>query len=176
MSRSINNLAGRRFGHLVAEVLIQRNPTKWECLCDCGRRVSVFASALTTKNTRSCGCAYKARTTMRLRPFEALYNKLKRQKHFSDLSYEEFLSLTKEKECHYCGESVVWNPYTRHGSSIATNVDRKDSRIGYTKGNVVTCCTRCNRAKLDHFTYDEWMEIGAVIRKMNARNRLAKVA
>lgn len=60
------DLTGRRFGHLL--VLAEdpnpyRSPggkptRRWLCQCDCGNRISVLQSALTTSSnpTRSCGC------------------------------------------------------------------------------------------------------------------------
>lgn len=52
------DLAGIRFGHLVA---VNRAPNlngraHWLCNCDCGKAISVRTSALTTGNTESCGC------------------------------------------------------------------------------------------------------------------------
>lgn len=39
--------------------------TKWTCLCDCGRKVSVFGSSLTQGNSKSCGCIARRSTAER---------------------------------------------------------------------------------------------------------------
>jgi hypothetical protein len=57
------DLTGRKFGRLTATKV---NPAKskgegayWDCLCDCGGRVTVIASSLKRGNTRSCGCLHQ---------------------------------------------------------------------------------------------------------------------
>lgn len=56
------NLAGKRFGRLVALEVSGRNSSghyMWRCLCDCGLEKSVVASKLSTGHTVSCGCLRK---------------------------------------------------------------------------------------------------------------------
>jgi hypothetical protein len=55
-----NDLTGRKFGRLS---VMRRLPYRirgdligWECACDCGSTVCVSGSALSTGNTKSCGC------------------------------------------------------------------------------------------------------------------------
>ncbi len=56
------DIAGQRFGRLVAI-----RPTgeatsagrKWLCLCDCGKEVTPYASALRNGHSQSCGCRHK---------------------------------------------------------------------------------------------------------------------
>lgn len=54
-------LTGQRFGKLT--VLSVDVPTKhgykWNCVCDCGKKLSVLGTNLTTHNTLSCGCLQK---------------------------------------------------------------------------------------------------------------------
>lgn len=52
------DLTGRRYGRLSVERLHSstRGGTKWLCLCDCGKSKVVYASALRTGRTVSCGC------------------------------------------------------------------------------------------------------------------------
>lgn len=54
----IKDLTGERFGRLVAErfVGIVSRHTRWECLCDCGKRIVAQKSNLLSGNTLSCGC------------------------------------------------------------------------------------------------------------------------
>lgn len=52
------DLTGRRFGRLL--VLCPERSTQhgmvWHCQCDCGEQRDIYASALTTGRTKSCGC------------------------------------------------------------------------------------------------------------------------
>lgn len=54
---------------------------------------------------------------------------------FFSLTFEEFESFWS-KPCYYCGDIIV-----------GIGLDRKDSSLGYQKGNIVSCCSRCNYAK-----------------------------
>ena len=52
-------LIGERFGSLV--VIGESDSSKcghakWTCQCDCGKEVVVYGIALTSGNTKSCGC------------------------------------------------------------------------------------------------------------------------
>lgn len=57
------DLAGQRFGRLVAERVVGRWPTRaggntWLCRCDCGGSKEASTSALRTGDTKSCGCLH----------------------------------------------------------------------------------------------------------------------
>lgn len=53
------DLSGVRFGKLVAQSPIRKKglPTKWVCLCDCGRTSNPSGVSLTRGMSQSCGCA-----------------------------------------------------------------------------------------------------------------------
>jgi len=94
-----------------------------------------------------------------LRPFEWLYGYLvygAYRRKLEVISYEKFLLLTEQKECHYCRAPIIWYEHGGKGKSAAYHLDRKDNTEGYISENVVVCCTRCNRGKGDRFTYEEW--------------------
>ena len=61
------------------------------------------------------------------------------------LSEQEFVTITS-KPCHYCD-----GPLPRIGSGL----DRIDNDKGYELGNVIPCCTRCNRTRNRYFTKEE---------------------
>lgn len=63
------------------------------------------------------------------------------------ISKEEYAKLIA-LPCAYCD-----GPLSETGVAL----DRKDSALGYESFNVVQCCTECNVAKSDHFSYDEMM-------------------
>lgn len=63
------DISNQRFGRLIA---LKRVGTEkynggaravWECVCDCGNTINVRGSALTTGNTKSCGCLQKERAS-----------------------------------------------------------------------------------------------------------------
>lgn len=63
------DISNQRFGRLVA---LRRVGTEkynggsravWECVCDCGNVINARGSALTTGNTKSCGCLQKERAS-----------------------------------------------------------------------------------------------------------------
>lgn len=49
-----NDLTGRVFGRWT--VIERSAKRKWLCICDCGNRVSVYGTNLTSGKSRSCGC------------------------------------------------------------------------------------------------------------------------
>jgi hypothetical protein len=68
------------------------------------------------------------------------------------LTPDEFMAIAT-KNCHYCGEPPRVINYIKRNVNVPTRtimwcgVDRVDSSIGYTGGNCVPCCKRCNVAK-----------------------------
>lgn len=62
-SSKFEDLTGQRFGHLLvvkkapSKVSSYGNTTRWECICDCGKKKIVNAAGLKSGSTTSCGCA-----------------------------------------------------------------------------------------------------------------------
>jgi len=156
------DLTGKRIGDWT--VLHRKGNAKdrratWWCRCVCGVEREVHGGNLAHGGSLGCGCTKKG---LRLRPYEALYNTISRMNTDKevDMTYDEFTEFTKNYQCHYCGVGVHWAEFDiiRNGSNY--NLDRKDNSLGY----CVVCCARCNRSKSNHFTYAEWVQIGALIR------------
>lgn len=62
MSKVMTDLTGRKFGRLIVQRPTERRlrgRVVWECLCDCGNTFYADAGALTSGDTRSCGCLRK---------------------------------------------------------------------------------------------------------------------
>lgn len=78
----------------------------------------------------------------------------------SDLTVE-FVHAEILKPCTYCGDDNFMN----------MGLDRLDNNLGHTMDNSIPCCDECNVARSNHFTYEEMMEIGAVIKRIKA-NRI----
>jgi len=162
---NFKNIVDLRFGRLI---VVKRSPIKtknhsgvmWECVCDCGRQVTVPSGSLLSGNTKSCGCLQidnRLGNTSRQKPFgESMFLHVlgeykrgaKKRGLVFELSNDEFKSITS-KECYYCGHfpSTVRNFGWANGSFVFNGIDRKDNSIGYTIENCVPCCFVCNRAK-----------------------------
>lgn len=108
-------------------------------------------------------------------PYKSSYNHLKdgvartnkrrrKQKSFN-LSFEEFLEFTKQKNCHYCNSEIHWVKHTGSGQH-KYNLDRKDSSLGYSKENCVVCCKRCNYMKGSEFSHDEFIQVVELIDRL----------
>ena len=118
-------------------------------------------------------CALADRT---LRPFESTYNTVLRRTAESDypgevITYERFLEFTKIDKCEYCNETIDWrskrsrDEQRRQTSKV--NLDRLDSSLGYSEGNLVVCCGRCNYFKSSWVSYEAMKEIGPILSKYN---------
>ena len=170
---------GNRFVKKLSHFTKHNDPI-WEVRCGCG---SEFLSL--TQDLKRPYCRYCKGDIKRKRPFETVYNAfvqkaIKRGKNV-ELTYNEFVELTNIKECHYCSSNIIWVEYqTKKGkpeqNRLAYHLDRKDSSVGYTKDNVVVCCTRCNLSKNEFFTYTEWLEIGKLIQSWRIKMPLVKSA
>lgn len=159
MSKLIN-MKGRTYGRLKVLKYVRQDKNRrsvWLVRCKCGTEKEVFGTHLRNGDTQSCGCSHT------LRPFEALYNVLtsrsaQRPVEVS-LSYEEFLAFTIVESCHYCGADILWNAQGQR-----YNLDRKNNTIGYSKDNCVVCCKECNMIKSARFSYEQMLQIGALIK------------
>jgi hypothetical protein len=179
-----HNLVGTVFGNLTVLSVNEKgskNPVKlltYKCLCSCGKKTIIPAVSLVSGNTKSCGCLVK--TMNRLRPYEATYRRACRQiKRLSnremELSYDDFLKLTEQKCCHYCGAGIKWVEYPTKDQNTPYNLDRKDNEKGYSVDNVVVCCKLCNFTKANRFTYDEFLLIASSLHLVQyLRNPLPK--
>lgn len=173
MKRQLIDLTGRIFGKLkvVERGLNYRGCARWVCQCECGNETTVRSSCLLTEKTKSCGCLWREWLLQKRtkRPFESLYNILKskasRRGLTVEISYEEFLTLTSTPFCHYCETPIVWSKHNHRENGSGYYLDRKDSQQGYTKSNSVVCCKRCNRAKSNGFSYEEWVAVGNTIKE-----------
>ena len=62
LQTNAKDLTGQRFGRLVVIKPTERRTSGsivWLCECDCGNKVEVISSSLTTGHTKSCGCLHK---------------------------------------------------------------------------------------------------------------------
>jgi hypothetical protein len=92
-------------------------------------------------------------------------------RHPVEIAYEDYLRFV-DQPCHYCNALLDWQPHAlRTKNGAVYYIDRKDNALGYTRSNSVACCSRCNRAKGEDFTYEEWVVIGKLIRQWREQKK-----
>lgn len=137
----------------------------YKCLCiTCDNAISIRKSEAKNHSGKCKSCAHKKL------PFVSLFNTFKTngKKLENTITYEQFLSFTDNKVCHYCEDSINWIPHpTINGKHISSAyyLDRKDNTKGYIFNNVVVCCTKCNLSKSDTYTYNEWYSMTEYFRR-----------
>ena len=176
----------RRYSHLL--IRMSKTCTK----CDIEKPLSEFGKHKDTKDGKTVWCLQcKREHSAKHRNTPAgIYQQIKGQIKFTkrhkgerdnrgyirgvrkDLlcTQDEFIEWyeSQPKICAYCEVSEdelnsvddVWN---RRLTRLS--VDAIDNDKGYSIGNMVLSCGRCNATKSDFFTHDEMLEIGKIIRK-----------
>ena len=170
--RKYSALVGRRSGRLAALAVYSKAVGTKRihyvvCRCACGKERTLRMSNFSSGKTRSCGCLNEdAIARKRLTPALAGmrqtingYKKAAQKRGYAwQLSEAECESLFSG-QCHYCGSAPGNYKKTRwHSGGFTYNgIDRKNNSLGYVPGNVVSCCSRCNRAK-DTMSYSEFIQ------------------
>lgn len=171
---------------------------RWNVKCDCGTEKILQTQTLRKQKKSgygSCGCWSKERNRQErlkhLRPYEFYLNRLKnsakgrnKKKEKKNLikvklNYNDIIKLIPKNGlgfCHYCGEPLFWDKYEKSKTSLnrrsGHNFDRKDNSKGYEIDNIIFCCGDCNRTRGDRFTYEEFMLISPVLKKIKDLNLL----
>jgi hypothetical protein len=184
--RSVD-LTNQQFGGwlVVRKLPRDQRPAKyphraWLCRCSCGQEKILAYDGIVYNKIGCQSCAAKDNgRTQRGQPYESIFNSAKSQIAnrgipFS-LSYADFLRIVNTGRCHYCHTSLTWAKYTNsHHNDRSYKLDRKDNGGGYSPGNVVAACKRCNYAKSDQFSYEEWWSMTACFRDRGTRARPKK--
>lgn len=92
--------------------------------------------------------------------FKLAQRTAKRRDKLWSLSLEEYSSIVLPGICAYCSEAIP---------NKAAALDRKDSSLGYSIDNVVACCAKCNRFKLDYLSYEEMVAVTALLKQMRSK-------
>ena len=94
--------------------------------------------------------------------FQESVNRCRRRKLAWEITFEDYVKITSST-CYYCNGRLP---------EVGTGLDRIDNSLGYTKENVVPCCTLCNITRQDNFTHEEMKsELGPTIKRiLSARN------
>lgn len=133
------------------------------CECECGNRKEILWNSLRGGDTKSCGCLQKEickkNLTDHTKPkgvaaFNSTYKGYKLSARnrglLFELTKEEFREISQQN-CYYGGESPsnICKGHILGSDFIYNGIDRIDNTKGYIKGNVVPCCIKCNKIKLD---------------------------
>ncbi len=179
--RFYKDLTGTRLGEytITGEGYVKNKNRRVPVRCSCGTEKEVYLQSLLKAKSLSCGCIAAEQSSKRLieRPIavklpdgvaalNSLYSSYKHlagKRHYAwGLTKGQFIALTKG-DCAYCGAvpgAVIKTAY-KSGSYVYNGIDRKDNTKGYEPGNVVSCCTRCNRAKgaMGMEVFRDWIKL-----------------
>jgi len=169
------DLTNKRFGRwsVIKRTYPNTNDgkAKWLCKCDCGTMRTVSGHNLKLGISNSCGCLNREnlnkanRLSYGLANMHTLILKYKWGAKKRGLEYtlteEQFKELTSGN-CYYCGEkpSKTIKAKGSYGEYRYNGIDRKDSNLGYTLENTVSCCKTCNfRKRITGFQeFKEWIK------------------
>jgi len=144
----------------------------YTCKCICGTIKDIKAWDF-NRNIFSCGCLHKEicsnKTPHNKLPIrEAVINIL--YKNYYDRSNKKHIefSLTKEdfkkllfNNCYYCNckpNQITKDKAKKQREDLLHNgIDRKNSNLGYTIDNCVSCCKTCNYGKRN-LTEEDWFK------------------
>lgn len=176
-------MTGNRFGRLV---VFERAPnmghnTAWVCECDCGAKVTIRKSSLTTGATRSCGCL-NSETTTRRNKANAVHGACRTPEHDAWHAMIQRCHNTRNKHFpNYGGRGIAvcerWRTFTTFLADMGRrpspehSIDRKDNGGDYTPENCrwATRSEQGNNRRTNHLlthggrtmTVSEWAaEIG----------------
>lgn len=151
--RRAEELCGEKFGRLTLisfQGVNKNHHSVYLCQCSCGKTVSVVRSALTTGNTRSCGCLDTQRTREALlkhgdaslnSPYVRLFHSWKlmldRCVNPNNTSYSSY----GERGIHVCPEWTEWESFKKWAidngwkPNVGLSLDRIDVDGNYEPGN-----------------------------------------
>lgn len=148
------DFTGRRFGKLTVNTCVGKgnHGIEWLCVCDCGETITCSVNSLLS-GTQSCGCSRRRlapHIAQMNRAYRSFLGNAKRRNLKVEIKKEDWLTLVSTA-CHYCGveNSNRWKVVNGcYGNEFFCNgIDRKNSSLGYTIDNCVSCCKLCNDAK-----------------------------
>jgi len=158
------DITGQEFGRLIVlehSHQTTRRKTMWKCQCSCGKITLVEGHTLRKGRVKSCGCLrddvarQKALKPKGVAAFNRVYESAKGGALNRTLPWEitkETFRAVVSQDCYYCGIKPAMRKWRRkqNGGFVGHGIDRVDNNKGYVEGNIVPCCAKCNRMKLDH--------------------------
>lgn len=142
------NLIGQKFTNLLvikkSEKRGNRNQLHWDCLCDCGKKVSIYSAHLTSKHTKSCGCRRlrsELKHNLSRTRFYSIYRGIEnRCNDIKNKRYKDYGGRgIKCKWKHFLEyRDDMYKSYLKHSKKygeINTTIDRIDYNGNYSKEN-----------------------------------------
>lgn len=171
----------RKVGLIQSKTGRPHNYIHWECLCDCGNKVSVPGVNLNNKHTKSCGCLVKKfdRTRKRINntiiPIY-LFNQisrgaLARKLEFNiSIDYIYQLLINCNFKCMLSGLELTL-PKNSREKNYTASLDRIDSNNGYVEGNVQWVHKHVNLMK-NSLSQDYFLMLcGIIVNKNNIEEK-----
>jgi len=178
------------------------NRAWWLCRCGCekGTTKAISSKVLLNGKSTSCGCrrvevgrvrltgntfSCKPAGTADLNRIIGWYKKNAETRSATRVKKgrSPLLWLLSDKEaamllsgnCYYCGDSprVAKSKKVKHGGFAKTGIDRIDPNDNYTVRNCVSCCKKCNMAKMEMTKSDFVAWIKQVYRHMAIKQDVA---
>ena len=110
----------------------------WICKCDCGNEIQLNCQKLYT-GWVSCGCAQRKMgcNEIRGKQFSTIRRGAKKRNLEFNITIEYIwnLFIKQDRKCMYSGVELQFNNYIL-GKETTASLDRIDSNLGYTEGNV----------------------------------------
>lgn len=160
-----HNLLDRRFGMLLvisydgirAKESSGKRVTEryWNCICDCGNKISSACSRLTAGDKTNCGCKKSGSTNPCWKGYKEIsghfWASIKRKDRKLEftitLEYVWDLFLKQDRKCALSGIPIGFTQTIASRSYQTASLDRIDSSKGYIEGNVQWLHKHINRLK-----------------------------
>lgn len=152
------DILGQKFNKLTVLNRIEEQGvknTRYNCVCECGKRSIVRGTHLRTGRVQSCGCITIARLKAKALPegesaFHKVLAEYKKRANRKNIAWsldDMEVKTMMQSFCTYCGEQPNRIARTKSSSFVYNGLDRIDNAKGYTPENTTTACWRCNAAK-----------------------------
>lgn len=160
------SLIGMKFGKMTVESKNSnfnnhRHESRWNCICECGKKIQIYESLLMSDVTKHCNCS--PRLIGNKNPRWEGYGEIS-PTHFStikksardrgiefdiDIKYIWKLFLKQSGKCSLSGRNLKFETHSRSYDGSAS-LDRIDSSKGYVKGNLQWLHKEINIMKRHH--------------------------
>ena len=147
----------------------------WQCLCECGSLTDKIPAEVINGKVKSCGCeqgsgaVYRRKYSPLISTARVVFSRYRSfdKRTFGSnetcIDFDVFFAISQQ-DCFYCGASPsmtynvaisrqkrarVSDEQREQGYFTYNGLDRIDSSMGHVSNNVVACCAKCNRMKMD---------------------------
>ena len=160
------DITGKKYNRLTA--IKYTGNSRWLWFCECGNNKALPTYDVVHGRIKSCGClAIETARALNLKPpgeaaLTSIFLSYKHSAKIRGLIFELSNGDIKNiicQPCRYCGAHPTREKKTKsnNGGYLYNGIDRVNNEIGYTLGNVVPCCWKCNETKRA-MGYDEFIE------------------